>query len=45
MKGATSDYGMCLAQRFTEEKTNEIPAAQELERTPPRYGRYKRFVT
>lgn len=26
----SSDYGMCLAQKFIEEKTNEIPAAQEL---------------
>lgn len=26
----SSDYGMCLAQSFIEEKTNEIPAAQEL---------------
>lgn len=24
------DYGICLAQKFIEEKTNEIPAAQEL---------------
>lgn len=26
----SSDYGMCLAQQFIKEKTNEIPAAQEL---------------
>lgn len=26
----SSDYGICLAQKFIEEKTNEIPAAQEL---------------
>ena len=26
----SSDYGMCIAQKFIEEKTNEIPAAQEL---------------
>ena len=26
----SSDYGMCLAQEYIEEKTNEIPAAQEL---------------
>ena len=26
----SADYGICLAQRFIEEKTNEIPAAQEL---------------
>lgn len=26
----SSQYGMCLAQKFMEEKTNEIPAAQEL---------------
>ena len=26
----SSDYGMCVAQRFIEEKTNEIPAAQEI---------------
>ncbi len=26
----SSDYGMCLAQKFIREKTNEIPAAQEL---------------
>ena len=26
----SSDYGMCLAQKFIEEKTNEIPAAPEL---------------
>lgn len=26
----SSEYGMCLAQKFIEEKTNEIPAAQEL---------------
>ena len=24
------DYGMCIGQKFIEEKTNEIPAAQEL---------------
>lgn len=24
------DYGMCLAQKFIREKTNEIPAAQEI---------------
>lgn len=24
------DYGICIGQRFIEEKTNEIPAAQEL---------------
>lgn len=26
----SADYGICLAQKFIEEKTNEIPAAQEL---------------
>lgn len=26
----SSDYGICLAQKFIEEKTDEIPAAQEL---------------
>ena len=26
----SSDYGMCPAQKFIEEETNEIPAAQEL---------------
>lgn len=26
----SNDYGMCLAQKFISEKTNEIPAAQEL---------------
>lgn len=26
----SNDYGICLAQKFIEEKTNEIPAAQEL---------------
>lgn len=26
----SNDYGMCLAQKFIEEKTNEIPAAQEI---------------
>ncbi len=26
----SDDYGMCLAQKFIDEKTNEIPAAQEL---------------
>ena len=26
----SDDYGMCLAQKFINEKTNEIPAAQEL---------------
>ena len=26
----SSDYGMCLAQKFIDEKTNAIPAAQEL---------------
>jgi len=26
----STDYGICLAQKFIEEKTNEIPAAQEL---------------
>lgn len=26
----SSDYGMCLAQKFIGEKTNEIPAAQEV---------------
>lgn len=26
----SNDYGMCLAQKFIGEKTNEIPAAQEL---------------
>lgn len=26
----STDYGMCLGQRFIKEKTNEIPAAQEL---------------
>lgn len=26
----SGDYGMCLAQQFIKEKTNEIPAAQEL---------------
>lgn len=26
----SNDYGMCLAQKFIEEKTNEIPAAQEV---------------
>lgn len=26
----SGDYGMCLAQKFIEEKTNEIPAAQEV---------------
>jgi len=26
----SSDYGMCIAQKFIKEKTNEIPAAQEL---------------
>ncbi|MCM1223445.1 MAG: hypothetical protein NC548_54250 [Lachnospiraceae bacterium] len=26
----SSDYGMCLAQKFIREKSNEIPAAQEL---------------
>ena len=25
----SGDYGICLAQKFIEEKTNEIPAAQE----------------
>ena len=25
----SDDYGMCLAQRYISEKTNEIPAAQE----------------
>lgn len=25
-----SDYGICIGQKFIEEKTNEIPAAQEL---------------
>ncbi len=24
------DYGICIGQRFIEEKTNEIPAAQEV---------------
>ncbi len=26
----SGDYGICLGQRFIEEKTNEIPAAQEV---------------
>ncbi len=26
----STDYGFCLGQRFIKEKTNEIPAAQEL---------------
>ena len=26
----SSDYGICLTQKFIDEKTNEIPAAQEL---------------
>lgn len=26
----SDDYGMCVAQKFIEEKTNEIPAAQEI---------------
>lgn len=26
----SNDYGICLAQKFIEEKTNEIPAAQEV---------------
>lgn len=26
----SNDYGICLVQKFIEEKTNEIPAAQEL---------------
>ena len=26
----SNDYGMCLAQKFIDEKTNEIPAAQEI---------------
>lgn len=26
----SNDYGICLAQKFIDEKTNEIPAAQEL---------------
>lgn len=26
----SNDYGICLAQKFINEKTNEIPAAQEL---------------
>jgi len=26
----SGDYGICLAQKFIEEKTNEIPAAQKL---------------
>lgn len=26
----SGDYGICLAQKFIEEKTNEIPAAQEV---------------
>lgn len=26
----SNDYGMCLAQKFIEEKTNEIPTAQEI---------------
>lgn len=26
----SGDYGMCVAQKFIEEKTNEIPAAQEI---------------
>lgn len=26
----SSEYGICLAQKFIEKKTNEIPAAQEL---------------
>ena len=26
----SNDHGICLAQKFIEEKTNEIPAAQEL---------------
>lgn len=26
----SNDYGMCLEQKFIEEKTNEIPAAQEI---------------
>ena len=26
----SNDYGICLAQKFIEEKTNEIPAAQEI---------------
>lgn len=26
----SNDYGMCLAQKFIDEKTNEIPAAQEV---------------
>ena len=26
----SSEYGICLAQKFIDEKTNEIPAAQEL---------------
>lgn len=26
----SDDYGMCLAQKYISEKTNEIPAAQEL---------------
>lgn len=26
----SNQYGMCLAQKFIEEKTNEIPAAQEV---------------
>ena len=26
----SNDYGICLAQKFISEKTNEIPAAQEL---------------
>lgn len=26
----SGDYGICLAQKFIEEKTNEIPAAQEI---------------
>lgn len=26
----SNDYGICIAQKFIEEKTNEIPAAQEI---------------
>ena len=26
----SGDYGICLAQKFIEEKTNEIPMAQEI---------------
>lgn len=34
----SGDYGICLGQKFIEEKTNEIPAAQEILRLMDLHG-------